>query len=220
MVSDKHRKSNICSPVSCPSCSSGYCTPVAQAELESSTGIHMDGSAFLQGSQATKPVFHCLYPYEKSSLVLDDPAVGKMSRSQMGLGFIGKLFNYLPFSCLYGLTMWEFGGIKCFIRLTVVINGITGQLVLLNQICCSHGSCAQCSGEGAEVKLRINPGALGSFRHWCWPAQEQSGLERYSSTLEPPVRILNAFTGSFSSAENEHEFVAFCYCKDYFFFLW
>lgn len=105
MVFDKHRKSNICSPVSCPSCSSGYCTPVAQAELESSTGIHMDGSAFLQGSQATKPVFHCLYPYEKSSLVLDDPAVGKMSRSQMGLGFIGKLFNYLPFSCLYGLTM-------------------------------------------------------------------------------------------------------------------
>lgn len=172
MVFDKPQKSNICSPVSCPSCSSGYCTPVAQAELECSTGIHMDGSAFLQGSRAAKPVFHSLYPYEKSSLVLDDPAVGKMSWSQMGLGFIGKLFNYLPFSCLYGLRMGEFGGIKCFIRLTVVINGITGQLVLLNQICCSHSSYAQCCGERAEVKLRINPSALGSFRPWCWLGQE------------------------------------------------
>lgn len=83
----------------------------------------------------------------------------------------------------------EFGGIKCFIRLTVVINGITGQLVLLNQICCSHSSW--------ERGLRWSWGeaqCLGEFQTLVLAGSAIVRARRYSSTLEPPVHLFNAFT--------------------------
>lgn len=67
-----------------------------------------------------------------------------MNCGQVGLVFYGRAVQLSGFL----LPLWAQNvrvlryGIKCFIRLTVVNSDIMCQLVLLNQICWFHTSCA------------------------------------------------------------------------------